>query len=186
MADRKQEKKRKARGLRAHLNDFQRTASGEYVYTGATYALSENTGRSRTSALRQLWYFGGLALALTVVQGCIPAGGMLDCAYVLLPFAAELFSAASVIWALVRLTANPDPIREYVYSAAAEPLPRRGGFTAAFAGLACAGELVFALLHRGENTAGTWILAVLMAVTGASALLLRRSARTLHWEKCGK
>lgn len=185
MADRKQEKKRKARGLRANLNDFQRTASGEYIYTGATYALSEKSGRSRKSALRLLWCFGGLTLALTVVQGCIPAGGMSGCAYVLLPFAAELLSAASVIWALVRLTANPDPIREYVYSAAAEPLPRRGVFTAVFAGLACAGELLYALLHTGENTVGTWLLAVLMAVTAGSALLLHRSARTLHWEKCG-
>lgn len=186
MAERKQEKKRKARGLRANLKDFQRDASGQYVYTGASYTLSDKTGRTGKCALLPLWCFGGLTLVLTVVQGCVPAGGMRGCAYVLLPFAAELLCAVSVIWALVRLSVNPDPIREYVYTAAAEPLPRRGVFTAVFAGLACVGELVFALLHTGENTAGTWLLAALMAASGGCALLLRRAARTLRWEKCGK
>ena len=175
--------RRKGRGIRAYLNDFQRIVSGEYVYIGATYTFVSDSGKSRKSVLRLLWAFCGLAAASGVAQGFIPAGGMRNCAYVLIPFGLEIICAGCVIWALIQLSANKDPIREYVYVATVDVLPRRCILTAISAGLSCVGELIYALLHLGENTAGTWFLALLMAVAAASSVMAFRVIRSTYWER---
>ena len=175
--------KKQSRGRRAYLSDFHQSVSGEYIYTGAVYTSAVPDGRTRGSILAELWLWGVVMLASAAAQGCIPAGGMLNCVYVLLPFAGEFLSAVSVIWALVRFSANREPLREYVYSATAEAIPRRAVVTAVFAAATLVGETVFMLLHPAECTGKAWWLPVLMAVTGAAALLLRRRMRTLHWEK---
>ena len=176
---------KKQKGRRAYLADFQRSASGEYIYTGATYAYSAVSGKTRKQTLIRLWLKGGAAFAAAVVQGFIPAGGMLNCVYVLLPFAAELLSACSVLWAIVRLTAGPEPIREYVYNASAAALPGRAVLTACFAAATLIGETVFLLLHAAERSAAGWLLCVLMAAVGVFALALRREILAARWEKQG-
>ena len=175
--------KKQNRGRRAYLSDFHQSVSGEYIYTGAVYTSAVPDGKTRSGVLAELWLWGGAMLVSAGAQGCIPAGGMLNCVYVLLPFAGELLSAISVIWALVRLSANREPLREYVYSATAEAMPRRTVVTAVFAAAALVGETVYALLHPADAAGKARWLPVLMAVTGAAALLLRRKMRTLRWEK---
>ena len=175
------EKKRK--GRRAYLSDFQKSISGEYIYTGAVYAYSDVSGKTRQQTMAGLWLAGGVTFIAAAIQGCIPAGGMLNCFYVLLPFAAELICACSAIWALVRLSSGHDPIREYVFIATVEALPGRAVLTACFAAAALIGETVFLLLHPAERSAAGWLLCVLMAAAIVSALILRREILAAHWEK---
>ena len=175
------EKKRK--GRRAYLSDFQQNVSGEYIYTGAVYAYSDASGKTRKQTLARLWLMGGAAFVAALVQGCIPAGGMLGCAYVLLPFAAELLCACCAVWALIRLTTSREPIREYVYTATVEALPGRAVLTACFAAAALAGATVFLLLHPAERSAAGWLICALMAAAGIFALLLRKESKAACWEK---
>ena len=90
-----EEKKR--RGRRAYLEDFQKTATGEYVYTGKLHYY-ETQGLERRQALLRLWLLTGAIAAAVVVSGCVPAAGMSNTFYVLLPYAGALLSAASVVW----------------------------------------------------------------------------------------
>ena len=51
-----EEKKR--RGRRAHLNDFYRDVSGNYIYTGTCYVCNA-APQERTALLRRLWLLIG-------------------------------------------------------------------------------------------------------------------------------
>ena len=175
--------RKRFRGGRAYLKDFERTPSGEFVYRGATYTYRDADGKPRRKALAELWLPGGLMLAAALVQGCLRTPGMISCVYVILPYVCELLCAVSVVWALVRLGTNPDPIREYVFRSTVAVLPLRSAFTAAFAGAALIGESVFLLVSGFDCAAATAALYVLLAVTCAAALYARRLARRLCWEK---
>ena len=134
---------------------------------------------TRRRQLLMLWLPGAVMLAACAVRGCIPAAGMVNCAYVLLPYAGELPSAVSVIWALVRLSANKEPLREYVYNATAAILPVRAVFAACFAAASLIGELVYFAINGFAGAP----LAILHAVCGVCALLVRRVSRAQEWEK---
>ena len=177
----------KPRGARAYVSDFEQTLSGEFVYIGAVYAYSAAKSKySRSKTVGLAWLWGAAAVLLAAAEGFVPGGGMMNCPYVILPFAAEFLSACSVIWALVRLSGNRDPIREYVYTATVTALPGRALLTAILAAAAAVGEFVFNLLHPGEVTAAAWLVILLMAGTAAAALLLRRVMRGAVWELQGK
>ena len=138
----------KRRGRRAYLEDFQRTLDGTYMYTGAHYAYADAAGRPRRRLLGGLWLSAALAAAATLAQGFLPAGGMYNCAYVLLPYAAALLSSISVVWALARLSLNKEPVRAYIYTATVAALPLRSILTACFVGATLVGDCVF-LAIRG-------------------------------------
>ena len=180
------EKKKRHFNRRAYLEDFHRSVSGEYVYDGATYSFSSANGMTRRQAIGVLWLFGGVLLAASVAQGCLPAESMLGCAYVLLPYGGMLVSAASAIWALARLSANRDPLREYIYKATVEALPGRSLFAFIFSVAALVGEGIFLFTHGFRDGGYSAILLVLMLFSLASAFLLLRAARLLRWTKDGE
>ncbi|MBR6312315.1 MAG: hypothetical protein IKR51_05000 [Oscillospiraceae bacterium] len=173
--------KKKSRGRRAYLEDFRRSASGEYIYSGAHY--SRRGGLSRSGHLARLWPAGAVLIACAAARGFIPvagmAGGTLASFYVIVPYICELLCAVSVVWALVRFSANPEPLREYVYRATAEILPVRAAFAAAFAAAALIGEIVFFATHGWEGLP----LIALPAAACAAALLVRRFSKAQQWEK---
>ena len=102
-----QEKKR--RGRRAHLDDFQKTATGDYIYTGQLHPFKPGAF-TRRQALLRLWLAAAGLAAVLVAAGCIPVAGMRNTFYVILPYAASLLAAASVVWLMCRLTAGGDPL----------------------------------------------------------------------------
>ncbi len=133
----------------------------------------------RRRQLLMLWVPGVLMIAAAVVRGCIPAAGMLNCAYVLLPYVGELVCAVSVVWALVRFSANEEPLRDYVYNATAAILPVRAVFTACFAAAALIGEIVYFAINGFAGVP----LVILHAVCGICALLVCKVSRAQEWEK---
>ena len=82
-----EEKKR--RGRRAHLNDFYRDVSGNYIYTGTCYVCTA-APQERTALLRRLWLLAAVMVVSVVTGGCIPAPGMGGSFYLLLPYMAEV------------------------------------------------------------------------------------------------
>ena len=173
--------KKKSRGRRAYLEDFRRSASGEYIYQGAHY--SRKGGLSRSGHLARLWPAGAVLILCAAARGCIPsagmAGGIIASFYVIIPYICELLCAVSVVWALVRFSANGEPLRAYVYRATAEILPVRAAFAAAFAAAAFIGEVVFCATHGWEGVP----LIALHAAACAAALLVRRFSKAQQWEK---
>lgn len=165
---------------RSYLRQFERSASGEYVYTGNLYAYSEKN-TARRSTLISYWIPAAVMAAASFCQGFLPASGMLNCAYVILPFIAGFLCAVSAVWALVKLSTAKEPLREYVYSATVQVLPVRALFTLVFAVASVIGECVFLLTHGLTEPGKTVLLLVLMLAETAAALLLRKKTKPSRW-----
>ena len=177
-----EEKKRQ--GRRAHLNDFYRDVSGNYVYTGACYVCT--APQERTALLRRLWLLTAVLAAAVAVGGCIAAPGVGRCFYVLLPYAAEVGLTGSVVWAMTRWQAREYPMRAYVYKATVQALPGRCLAEAILAAAGFAGECAY-LLVSGSGGRGLWaaVYLLLKAMSLAAALLMRHLVLSSRWEPAG-
>lgn len=178
------DKKKKRGGRRAHLNDFHVDLAGNYVYTGNHYAFVAQ-GRELPRVRRELWGLTAAILMGVFAGGCSDAPAMLNCWYVILPYAAETVAAVSVLWAMVRLSREGDPLREYVYKATAKALPHRAMLCMISAGLGFATMLLYLMLNDafGVKTASALMYLLLKLLVGGGAWLLWRYTLVLHWEK---
>ncbi|MCD7736244.1 MAG: hypothetical protein LUI07_04660 [Lachnospiraceae bacterium] len=174
------EKNGKRKGRWAYLNDYEKDASGAYVYKGTEFAWKS----PRKPALARIWLFSLAALGAQIGAGCIPGTGMNGRAWVLLPYAAALAASVSLVWGAYALMDGGDPLPDHIYRQSIEKLPGRGLLAAALSGLAILGELIN-LIRQGQFT-GTVPSALLYLLFEAAALacglLLRREIRALLWE----
>ncbi|MCD8153460.1 MAG: hypothetical protein LUF78_01975 [Clostridiales bacterium] len=176
-----EERKRKNR--RAYLNDYQKDASGAYVYKGKVYKWKS----PRKASLRKLWLFSGLAFGAQIAAGCIPETGMGGRPWVILPYVAALAAALSALWGVWTLTDGGDPVREHVYRQSVGSLPARTMATVLFSGGAALGELVnfFWKSQFTGSTAGAVTFLLPEAGCLLCAVLLQRTLRGLKWESSG-
>lgn len=175
------QKKKTRRNRRAYLDDFYRDASGRYIYKGRMYAYVTQKP-DRRHALRQLCLAGFGGLCALLVNGVLPAPSMLNCPYVILPYALGLCAAASVCWALGRLASAGDPLREYVYQQTVQRLPMRCWLTVGCTALAAIGQIVYMALHGfGGHIAAS--LLFLAAEMGAAAAYwaVQKVLSVLEW-----
>ena len=138
------EKKRRKRGENSYLNDFHPNLAGEYIYSGVLYAcaLDETAQRGMRRSLRAL---AAVQLAAVIASGSIPAPGMQNSFYIILPFLGELIAAVSAAWAIFKLGSDWNAVREYVYERTVPVLPRRALAAAilAFLGIFTDSNLLF-------------------------------------------
>ena len=179
MEERKWGRKKKRWG---YLNDFQRTASGEYVYVGPTYHCQGEASVRRRGILR----WGILAVGMTVctvLGGFILAPGTANCGYILIPYVLAFLAACSVLWGFVRLAAGKDPLRSYIYEATVKQFPLRTILTAVGAAGALVGEVVYVALNGTQGlVAGMMIFLISEAAALIMALLWRPLGRNMKWE----
>lgn len=179
--------KKKRSGRRAYLDNFRRSASGEYIYTGDYYTYINSGGKPRKRALAELWAPAAACAAASLASGCLSANGAGNCIYVLLPYILELALAASVVWGMAKLSSGGDPIREYVYEASVPKLPRRAAACAIFALAGLVGEGVFLLLHGfGGKTAATLVYLALKLAAASIAMVFRGNIKRFEWQKTKK
>lgn len=162
------------------LEHFQVNAAGEYIYTGRYYSYRDQALPRRTLFFR-LWVLGSLMTAAILACGCLPAPGMIDTFYVLLPFSVEIILAGCSLWALGQMSFGGDPMREYVYRDSVLKLPGRLLATAILAGVTICMELLFMLLHHTFWPMSFLVLA-LQGVAGILAVLGRRLAGKNRWK----
>lgn len=178
MEERKWVRKKKRWG---YLNDFQRTASGEYIYVGPTYHFQGEASVRRRGILR----WGILAVGMTVctvLGGFILAPGTANCGYILIPYVLAFFAACSVLWGFVRLAAGKDPLRGYVYEETVKQFPLRTILTAVGAAGSLVGEVYYVAVNGHEGlVAGMVIFLASEAAALAMALLWRPLGREMQW-----
>ncbi|MGM9607092.1 MAG: hypothetical protein ACI3XJ_06255 [Oscillospiraceae bacterium] len=173
--------KKPRRKRRSYLNDFQQTVTGEYVYTGKTYAFC-GSPQERKKLLRRLIFLGCFMLAESVASGCIGVPGMLNCFYVILPYSAAFLSEVSLVWGLVRLIRGGEPLRQYIYNASVKAFPARTVCTMVFSLLAVLCEIIYVLLHGTQGlTAGFLLFVFFHILIFAAAFLWRRLIRCSEW-----
>lgn len=180
------EKKRRKRGENSYLNDFHPNLAGEYIYDGTLYACAADADVQR-SLKRRLWACAALLPAAAVASGSIPAPGMLNCFYVILPFLFELIAAVTVAWAVVKLGRDWDAVREYVYERSVTVLPGRAAAAAvcAAAGFLC--EIIYLAVsgHDGQPLYAALYL-LLKVLSLVCALTIRKLVKRSDWVKVTK
>lgn len=175
--------KKKKKGRRAYLDDFQTTVSGEMIYCGALYTFRGEAGE-RKQFLLKLMALSAAAAAFAVLSGCVPAPGTLNCFYVLLPMLGSILSAVSVLWAVIRLISGGEELREYVYRATVEEFPIRTALCIGCSGLSLLGEFLFLILNGTEGkTTGLVLFLLSQALVFVLSLLCRKTADTDLWER---
>ena len=176
-------KQKNRSGRRAHLNSFVLNAEGDYGYQGISYAF-EGQGKSRKRFFIELWILGALAAAATILAGCIPAPGMDDCFYVLLPYLGEVAAVGRLIWALIRLTAGGDPLRAYVFEATVEKIPRRAVTSMVFAGIGAVGCIIFLIFQEFQGPIwGKVLFFVLKLLVLVTMVMIKCRVLCAGWRK---
>ena len=169
----------KKHSRREHLNDFHLNVAGEYVYDGALYACQSDDTKQRRSK-RAVWGMAAILTVAVAAGGCIPAPGMQNCFYVLLPY-------LGVIWALAKLGTDWSTVREYNYKKSVAVLPVRTEVTAVFSLLGIVCELIFFFVndHAGQTFfALLYVLLKLIALL--SVLVLRAEIMQAEWGELPK
>lgn len=176
----------KKHNRREHLNDFHLNIAGEYVYDGALYACQSDDAKQRRLK-RAVWGMAAILTVAVIAGGCIPAPGMQNCFYVLLPYLGEFLGAVSVIWALAKLGTDWSTVREYNYKKSVAVLPVRTAVTAVFSLLGIVCELIFFFVndHAGQTFfALLYVLLKLIALL--SVLVLRAEIMQAEWGELPK
>lgn len=176
------EEKKKSRRY-DHLSSIIMDEDGNYGYHGATYAYS-SPDKSRRSFLVKLWTAGIIAACCTVAVGCIPAPGMSNSFYVILPYVGEVAFVGSLIWALVRMTAGGDPMRSYVYEATVEKIPGRAVGAMVFGAIGLLGGLADVFIKGFSGPIwGAIVFFALKLLVVTSAYMIKLNIICANWRK---
>lgn len=172
---------KKRRGRRAYLDDYQALADGRIVYTGKVYSYAGSTPWKKE--LFALWLRAGLSGVCVTAAGVIPASGMMNTFYVILPWVFSLIGAGSAMWALCRMTHHGEHMKEHVLRATAGALPVRAVFTAVCAAVAVLGQAVCLILNGPGRAlwADVCFFPLMAMAAGLAAWLFPRS-RALDFE----
>ena len=167
---------------RSYLDDYQINEQGEYEFQGVLYRWE--VPEKRKEVIRSLWLFLTAAAVLMLAAGCIPAPGVNNMFYLLLPYAIGLGFCVWSAMALGRMSAEADPMREHVFKTSAGRLPVIF-LLAAMMGIICViAEAVHLVMHTGE---GKILYGILFIVMEAAAVFLlitgRRTLRGLSWRR---
>lgn len=174
----------KRRRTKAYLDDFKKTASGDYSYEGALYGMPEE-GRKRI--LIRLWSFLCGIGVLLLLCGCIPAAGMDHSFWALLPYAADWIAFAFVCGSMYRMTAGGNPLREYVYEASVKKLPHRLRAMELCTALTIAGDVIYLIRNGfGGKVLYTGLFLFLEALIILLALAMDRQLLKMDWKLCDK
>ena len=163
-----------------YLNDYQKTAGGDYVYTGRVYVLSGDGKRYR----RTLAALSFCAAAVTVGSGCVNAAGMSNTFYVILPYIGEAAAVFVLCWNTVRLLAAGKEVKAYVRDALEKYLPPAALGLTVFAAAGLIASPVFMILNGTEGKPLQCALYLtLKAVSLVLGLLTRRHIKAMRWEE---
>lgn len=169
------------RKRRSYLNDFRRTAGGEYIYNGKVFSLQSH---SYPFLLKRFFLYGCGAFLFVLAAGFLPGAGMDSTFYVLLPFAAAVGFTGSLVWAYLRLQFADRPVRAYVYKGAVRSVPRRCLFSAITLSLKMCCQIVFLILNKkAEPLWGLFADFMLTALSITFCFLLRSLFLRTEWQE---
>ena len=164
----------------SYLNDYQKTAGGDYVYTGRVYAVGGDGKRYRLTLAALC--FG--AAAVVIGSGCVNAAGLNNTFYVILPYIGEVTGAFALCYNAVRLLAAGQKVKAHVRTALEKYLPPSVWILIVSAAVSLVASPVFMIL---QGTEGKPLLCALYLVLKAIALVLgifvRQHIKAITWEE---
>ena len=176
--------KQKKKNRRAYLNDFRLGENGEYSYAGAEYTPIPKNGKSVKRAFLEITSISAICTFLSVLGGCIPSAGMLNCFYVIIPFICEIASVVSVLWIVCRMMYHGFPLREYIYTATAEKLTDRCRFPMIFSVLGLVCTVIYVFLNGFDNQTYVTLIYLLLKISiFLLFFILKRLSNEITWKK---
>ena len=162
-----------------YINEYKRTADGQYVYTGNLYILHDAPNVRKRMGL--LW---ALAFVTVIGSGFINAGGMQNSFYVIIPYIFEAVCIFAMSWHVIRLICTKDDFKEYYYNKIVNGLPASSFILFVSAAIGFIASVVFDITHRFD---GKMLLCILYLVSKlvsfALGVLIYRFYKTVEWEK---
>ncbi len=174
--------KKKRRRPRSYLEDFAPSVSGGYEFTGEVWRFRAERGSFRDLSLK-LWLLSAGLVAAALVPGFSRHPAMLNCFYVILPFAAGVFATAFAVTAALRIALSRGELRGYRYEKSVKALPSRAVAAAVCSLAGAAAIVVYSLLNPGDFR--FWEIAALIAadaLLAACALRMRQAVRLSVWD----
>ena len=157
----------------AYLNEYQKDASGTYVYTGAYYGIADDAARKHTYA--RLIGCLSLLTAGVVGSGCFNAAGAGSSFYVILPYIAEVACLFFLLWNCVRLLLAGRRVKAYIYQSVSKYIPPASLLLTFFAAAGCACAVVFVILNGFAGGIALCICYFALKLCNAAlAVLIRR------------
>lgn len=163
------------KGFRSYLNDFRLNGKGEYIYSGALYGYRGEKPLKRLKG--EILLLSLLPAACAVVSGCIPAPGMINCFYVIIPWVLEIAAAFSLVWAAVKFAGAKLPLRGYIYESTLAAFKPRCIFNCTACILELISFCVFVIINgTGGKTAAALGFLLLKAISAAGGTALAKFA----------
>lgn len=172
--------KRKKKKRRAYLDDFAKEADGTYIYKGYLYRFKGNWKES----IRGLVIRTGLLAAAVVAAGIVPSAGMMNTAYVILPYTAQVIAAALFAYAVLKIFSSGGEIKEYIYVKSYERFRPYLFMLFVFSLMTLSGELIHYIVSpQPERLLYTVLFCFLEAAVFLICLTLNRFTQLMGFEK---
>ena len=175
MTEKKTKKKK-----RAYLDDFEKEADGTYIYKGYLYRYKGNWKEN----IRGLWIRTGLLIAAVVAAGLVPSAGMMNTAYVILPYTAQMTVSALFAFGVLKLSASGSEVKEYIYQRSYERFRPYLFMLFVLSAMTLAGELIhYAVSPQPQRLLYTVLFCILEAAVFLICLALNRFTQLMSFEK---
>jgi len=176
MAQKKEKKKR-----RAYLSDFTKTESGEYRYSGKVYVYD---GKEDLGKLHKLTLFLTVTIMVSLVlAGLLPAKGIMDAWYVILPYLTAFANGCILCWKYGRYRFNAKELREYVYEKTVKEFSLLTKISLGFTSLAAVMELLYLLIiGAGEALFESLTVLVCLAVSAFASYIWVKAEGEFVWK----
>ena len=175
---------RKKERREARLRDIMQDASGNVIYTGDLWKISEDAerqGRGRRAALT-----AGLALIIMTVigSGCIDAKSAMGAFYVVLPYIGEVSALFGLVWNAVRVLYPSEGVRTYVLEHVKPRITAACRILTVFASAGLVLSALYLILNgAGEDLADSIAYLMLKLAAAALAEWYRKLFNTTEWKK---
>lgn len=147
----------------AYLDDFQKSASGEYIYNGKFLEFNGDENLFKSIKLR-MYVLTAIGVVISLVSGILPVPGAIDSWYIILPYALEIILLCMGLYKELRFFRNGKKVREYIYEKTFKEF--KGIFYTALIGstLSLLGETIYAILNRFTFLVYVYILCKIICI----------------------
>ena len=165
------------------LGEETRIINGKHVYTGKIHEYADDNPVEFSVMIKRMLLLSAAASAPAAAAGCLRVPGAVDTWWVIVPYAAYLLTALSMLVGSLRLLLNEKPLKDSIYKRTAMVLPPRCGAHVLFAGILLVVFVVNFLL-KGLGNFSTWgsiLFLSCVVCSGISAFFAYKFVKNIRW-----
>ncbi|MBQ8831669.1 MAG: hypothetical protein IJ017_08720 [Oscillospiraceae bacterium] len=167
----------------SYYDDYKKTASGEYVYSGLRYEYESMTGKKRSVWMREILLMCIAAFAVMFPPGFMHVPGLSYCAYVLLPYGAAIIVSGYLLVIAGRLAMAKDDVKAWEYDKSIKAFPAATILLAVVSVIGIICEIIYVVLNgMNGRTLEFIVYMVCQLISGALAILISRQVKTVNWK----